>query len=209
MIPITGFLLDGGVHSAALLRVILPFRPAAVVSTASLHRNLFPPHDTIQALVLPSDGNVTDAHGPYTQLPRKSQFADQPPVGRSIPTGTITMTWALPDIANRSPSIHQILTVTCLNGRLTLVNDQQTRHLEIQPAVGSGLEALKETSVKKGVEVEIAWFANAVQAARSGQPCEPSEDHGRPENALWDVAFIEAMLQSNGRKVDVRAGVEA
>jgi hypothetical protein len=200
----TGFLLDGGVHSAALLRVILPDKPAAVVSFASLHRRLFPPHDTLQALVVPDESATVDPHGPTTKLVDQSAATSKLPSGRSTPTGTITMTWALPDLDDRSPRIHQILSVTCLNGRLTLVNDQQTRYLEVLPAKGSDVESVKEMSVKKGVEVEIAWFANAIQATRAGQAIEPSEDYGKPENTVWDVAFIQSVLQSNGKKVCIQ-----
>jgi hypothetical protein len=66
MYPSTGFLLDEGVQSAALFRVVLPHLPASVVSVASLHRRLFPPHDTFQAIVLPEDDAIPDPHGPAT-----------------------------------------------------------------------------------------------------------------------------------------------
>jgi len=199
----SGFLLDGGVHSAALLRVILPDIPASVVSVASLHRRLFPPHDTIQAIVFPKDDSVVDPHGPTTRLRPQSDSAGQQTSGRSVPAGTITMSWALPDLETRSPKIHQILSVTCLNGRLTLINDNQTRYLEVFPAQGSEVEHIKESSTKKGVELEIAWFANAVQARRSGKEVEPKEDFGKPINMCWDVAFIQSLLKSNGNKVSI------
>jgi hypothetical protein len=118
------------------------------------------------------------------------------------------MSWALPDLETRQPKIHQILSVTCLNGRLTLVNDNQTRYLEVFPAEGSGVERVKETSVKKGVELEIAWFANAIQARRSGEEINPEEDYGRPENMVWDIAFIQSLLKSNGTKISIRETLE-
>lgn len=184
--------------------MILPDPPASVVSISSLHRRLFPPHDTIQAIVLPADEDIVDPHGPTTKLRPQSSSAPQQPSGRSIPAGTITMSWALPDLKTRSPKIHQILTVTCLNGRLTLINDNQTRYLEVFPAEGSGVEPVKESSTKKGVELEIAWFANAIKAKRSGQDVNPEEDYGKPINMCWDVAFIQSCLQSNGTKVSIR-----
>lgn len=204
MFPSTGFLLDGGVHSAALLRVILPDPPASVVSVASLHRRLFPPHDTIQAIVLPEEQAIAEPHGPATKLRAPSAAAAQQPSGRSIPAGTITMSWALPDLETRSPKIHQILSVTCLNGRLTLINDNQTRYLEVFPAEGSNVQPVKESSTKKGVELEIVWFANAVKAKRLGQQVNPEEDFGKPINMCWDVAFIQSLLKSNGTKVSIR-----
>jgi hypothetical protein len=115
----------------------------------------------------------------------------------------MTMSWALPDLETRSPKIHQILSVTCLNGRLTLINDNQTRYLEVFPAEGSNVEAVKEISTKKGVKLEIVWFANAVKARRLGQDVNPEEDYGKPINMCWDVAFIQSLLKSNGSKVSI------
>jgi hypothetical protein len=114
------------------------------------------------------------------------------------------MSWALPDLETLSPKIHQILSVTCLNGRLTLINDNQTRYLEVFPAEGSNVEAVKESSTKKGVKLEIVWFANAVKARRLGQDVNPEEDYGKPINMCWDVAFIQSLLKSNGTKVSIR-----
>jgi predicted dehydrogenase len=204
MIRHTGFLLDGGVHSAALLRVILPDTPGSVVSVASLHRRLFPPHDTIQAIILPEEEAIVDPHGPTTKLVTQSKSGGSQPSGRSIPAGTLTMSWALPDLEKREPKIHQILSVTCLNGRLTLINDNQTRYLEVFPSGGSDVERVSESSVKLGVEVEIAWFANAIHAKRAGKEVNPEEDYGKPINMCWDVAFIQSLLESNGTKRSIR-----
>lgn len=184
--------------------MILPDPPAFVVSVASLHRRLFPPHDTIQAIVLPENKAVVDPHGPTTKLKAQSSSATPRPSGRSTPAGTLTMSWALPDLETRRPKIHQILSVTCLNGRLTLINDNQTRYLEVFPAQGSDVERITESSTKQGVELEIAWFASALQARRSGQEVNPLEDHGKPINMCWDVAFIQSLLKSNGSKVSIR-----
>lgn len=184
--------------------MILPDTPGSVVSVASLHRRLFPPHDTIQAIILPEEDAIVDPHGPTTKLVAQSTSAARQPSGRSVPAGTITMSWALPDLENRKPKIHQILSVTCLNGRLTLINDNQTRYLEVFPAAGSDVERVTESSVKLGVEVEIAWFANAIQAKRAGQEVNPEEDYGKPINTCWDVAFIQSCLQSNGTKRSIR-----
>lgn len=191
-------------HSAALLRVILPDTPGSVVSVASLHRRLFPPHDTIQAIILPEEEAIVDPHGPTTKLVPQSSSAASQPSGRSIPAGTLTMSWALPDLENREPRTHQILSVTCLNGRLTLINDNQTRYLEVLPSAGSDVERVSESSVKLGVEVEIAWFANAIQAKRADKEVNPEEDYGRPINMVWDIAFIQSLLQSNGSKRSIR-----
>jgi hypothetical protein len=114
------------------------------------------------------------------------------------------MSWALPDLENRSAKIHQILSVTCLNGRLTLINQDGTRYLEVYPAKGSGVERITESTVKKGVEVEIAWFANAILATRAGKSPNPEEDYGKPKDTCWDVAFIQSLLKSDGKKISIR-----
>ncbi|WWC57826.1 uncharacterized protein I303_100361 [Kwoniella dejecticola CBS 10117] len=200
-----GFCLDGGVHSIAMLRVILPDPPAAVVSSASLHRKHTPPHDTILALVLPASSATKEPSGSTTKLDiNRLQAAKLPEPGKSTPAGTITFTWALPDIEPRPPKELQVLNITCLNGKLTLINDSGTRILEVSPANGSRVKAVKETSAKKGVEVELAYFARAVQATKAGRAVDPAEDYGTPINTVWDVAVIQAMLQSNGNKVDIQ-----
>ena len=188
--------------------MILPDTPSSVVSVASSHRRLFPPHDTIQALILPEAQAIVDPHGPTTKLKTQPASAGRRPPGRSVPTGTITMSWALPNLEDRSPRNNQILSVTCLNGRLTLINDNQTRHLEIFPAGGSDVEHVRESSTKKGVEVEIAWFANAIQAVRSGREPDLKQDYGKPIDTVWDVAFIQSLLESDGRKISIRETIQ-
>ncbi|WWC67114.1 uncharacterized protein I206_101021 [Kwoniella pini CBS 10737] len=200
-----GFCLDGGVHSIAMLRVVLPDPPASVIASASLHRKHTPPHDTIVALVLPDSGATKEPSGTSSKLDIARQHsAKLPEPGRSTPAGTITFTWALPNIEPRAPQNLQVLNITCLNGKLTLVNNEGTRTLEVVPAIGSQVKAVKETSRKKGVEVELAYFARAVQATKAGRPIDPKEDFGKPMNTVWDVAVIQAMLQSNGEKVDIK-----
>ncbi|KAG5636144.1 hypothetical protein H0H81_009000 [Sphagnurus paluster] len=46
-----GFLLDGGVHTIAALRIILPHALTHLTSFASLHKDYLAPHDTIHAIV--------------------------------------------------------------------------------------------------------------------------------------------------------------
>ncbi|WVQ67595.1 uncharacterized protein L199_005798 [Kwoniella botswanensis] len=200
-----GFCLDGGVHSVAMLRNILPDPPAAVIASASLHRKHTPPHDTILALVLPDSAATKEPSGSSSKLDIARQHRPNlPQPGKSSPAGTITFTWALPNIESQLPRDLQVLNITCLNGKLTLVNDSGTRTLELAPAAGTQVEAVKETSPKKGVEVELAYFARAVLATKAGRAIDPAEDYGKPIDTLWDVAVIQAMLQSNGNKVDIK-----
>jgi hypothetical protein len=52
----------------------------------------------------------------------------------------------------------------------------------------------------KGVPVELQAFFGAVEKAKQGH--EAVDNLGDPTHALWDVAFIEAALTSDGRLVD-------
>ncbi|KAG8826381.1 hypothetical protein FRB91_010854 [Serendipita sp. 411] len=52
-----GFLLDGGVHSAAALRVVLPSQFTDLTGIASLNREHLAPHDTIHTLIRCDDGS--------------------------------------------------------------------------------------------------------------------------------------------------------
>ncbi|KAA1474590.1 NAD(P)-binding protein [Dentipellis sp. KUC8613] len=54
-----GFLLDGGVHFAAALRIMLPSPLTSLSAIASLNKPIFAPHDTIHALLRTASG----AHG--------------------------------------------------------------------------------------------------------------------------------------------------
>jgi len=60
-----GFLLDGGVHYAALLRTILPQRATSLAAFSSLNRSYLPPSDTIHAIVqlAPAGPDRQLAHG--------------------------------------------------------------------------------------------------------------------------------------------------
>ncbi|KZV69597.1 oxidoreductase family protein [Peniophora sp. CONT] len=51
-----GFLLDGGVHNAAVLRVILPSPLVSLTGYAALHREFLAPHDTIHAVARTANG---------------------------------------------------------------------------------------------------------------------------------------------------------
>jgi len=51
-----GFLLDGGVHQAAILRKILPSRIAYLTGFATLNKDYLAPHDTIVTALKTADG---------------------------------------------------------------------------------------------------------------------------------------------------------
>ena len=75
--------------------------------------------------------------------------------------------------------------------------------MEVIPGKNTGVKASKEEGKKIGVREECAYFARAIAALKSGGKVDPAEDRGDPRNMMWDVALIEALLTSDGNKVDL------
>ncbi|KAK8854856.1 hypothetical protein IAR55_003595 [Kwoniella newhampshirensis] len=201
-----GFLLDGGVHWAALLRTVLPpsAQPASLVSYSHLHRAFLLPHDTLTAISLPSPSSTVSPNGPTTKLSTaihsEKDLASTP--GQSAPTGQIFMSFALPDTPpeTRSPNG---LTITFLNGVATLISSPSREWIfNIYPASGSGVEKVEKKGNPEGVEVEIRMFAQAIKALKEGKK-DDEKDYGDPRGALWDLAVIEGMLKSEGKELNL------
>jgi hypothetical protein len=74
--------------------------------------------------------------------------------------------------------------------------------LEVRPGAGSGVERVKKTKKSDGVEVELREWAEAIAARKAGKAIE-REDSGKPSTALWDLAFIEACLTSEGKGISI------
>ncbi|KAK1927078.1 hypothetical protein DB88DRAFT_433551 [Papiliotrema laurentii] len=200
-----GFLLDGGVHFAAMLRTVLPDYavPATVISTSALHRSHIPPHDTVQGICLPAKESTTEPHGPPTALNTINDLKDIPGgTGKSAPTGSILLSWALPDTPpeTRAPGG---LTVTTLNGVVEITNVNRVWTLRVIPAAGSDVKPREETSPADGVERELEAFVKTVRAVQQGTEDEV-QARGYPTGPLWDVAFIQALLSSGGSPVDIK-----
>lgn len=199
----TGFLLDGGVHFAALARTVLPVPPSRITANAALHRTHLLPHDTILAIALPPASATTEPSGPPTSSIKAIRTAaDVPgPIGQSSPHGSVSISWAAPDLeeADRLPTS---LSVTCLNGLVVITGNAGVWTLEVRPAVGSGVERVKKTKKSDGVEVELKEWAEAIQDVKAGREIQRA-DSGKPRTALWDLAFIEACLTSEGKEVDI------
>lgn len=190
-----------------MLRTVLPQPPQYVISTASLHRTHLPPHDTLLGLALPSESATTAPHGPPTQLETIRNTTSIPTeIGTSSPSGTITLSFSLPDTppATRAP---QGLVVTCKDAVLRITNQARVWTLQVIPGANTGVEALEETQKALGVETEVGTFARVVKARKDGGGSGPAEDddekRGDPRGALWDLAVIQAMLNSNGQKKDI------
>jgi predicted dehydrogenase len=190
----TGFVLDGGVHQAAQLRVCLPHPPASITSNASLHRTHLLPHDTVIGLALPPKAAITEPHGPKTKLNPEYSEEDVPvPSGQSGPTGTILLSWALPNIpaeAKRPGSTE----VVCLNGRVEWFFANGTFTVKVTGAEGSGVKDEVKEGPSIGVKVEIDMFANAIEGKKE-------VNYAEPRAALWDLAVIQALLTSNGKEI--------
>ncbi|PCH36825.1 oxidoreductase protein [Wolfiporia cocos MD-104 SS10] len=175
-----GFLLDGGVHTLAALRVLLPSPIKTVSGVASLTKEFLTPQDTINAVVKSADGSH----------------------------GLIELTWGAPT-PSRSERAFNGITITGTNGWLS-VNQVKVvdgarpvggLRTTIQIAkrdkdgndIGETEEIIDKTT--DGVPNEIRFFVDAIGGSDNGL--------GTPRGALRDVAFIQAALNSNGSPIDL------
>lgn len=202
-----GFLLDGGVHYAAMIRHVLPSyaRPTRIVSSAALHRAHLPPHDTILGLAFPASDSTSPAHGSKTALSTIHKDSDIPGgIGQSTPTGQILISVGLPDTdSNTRPPL--ALTITTLNAVIQVVLNYKNLQwvLKINPANGSEVEAREEAGKIAGVENELTDFVLAVKATEEGKELSEKELAGYPTGTLWDVGLIQALLTSQGQPVEL------
>jgi predicted dehydrogenase len=141
-----GFLLDGGVHHIASLRLILG-EIISVSAITSLLREDLPPVDTVSAALLFGSGAV----------------------------GTYQITYAVGSPWNTPLHIvGENGALTVQTGKLKVTRGDQTDEIDV-----SGVNT---------IQAELAAFAAAI---REGQPFVSS-----PQEAVQDVAVIEAMLRS-------------
>ncbi|KAF8311609.1 NAD-binding protein [Clavulina sp. PMI_390] len=175
-----GFLLDGGVHSVALLRTILPTKMTSLSAFASLSNPVLPPHDTIHAVVTcaPQSSSSTPAHGIFD------------------------MTFGAPDTNRIDPSVTgAYVLVTGTSGWLGIhktTMEGGVRGMRVDVHVkGSDKPEIFESRVQ-GVEREVENFLKLVKS--SGK-----EDVGGGllEGALSDVSFIESALTSDGKPLNL------
>ncbi|WVQ68145.1 uncharacterized protein L199_006351 [Kwoniella botswanensis] len=211
-----GFLLDGGVHWTALLRVVLPesARPSSIISLSSLHRTHLLPHDTLQAISLPPKSSVTEAHGPKTKLTTAVNDESKVPggIGKSSPRGQITFSFGGPNIP-QDKALPNGLRITFLNAVVDVQSgfkeqtNERTFSIEVIPGEGTGVKAFKKEGKMDGVKVEIDHFAKAIQALKDGNKIDEDAEsnYAKPRDSLWDLAVLEAMLKSNGKEVNVDA----
>lgn len=171
-----GFLLDGGVHTAAALRMILPSPIVSLSGYASLNQEHLPPHDTINAAARSEDGSH----------------------------GLIELTFGAPQ-KSRSVEAHNNITVTGDRGWLQSETDYSMKPPVIRTIVNwvskdnEGRDAGEEKETFNdeiiGVKSELVRFLKAIDGEDDG--------FGKPFDTLKDVAFIQAGLNSNGSPVDL------
>ncbi|OBZ77020.1 hypothetical protein A0H81_03114 [Grifola frondosa] len=180
-----GFLLDGGVHTVAALRVMLPSPMKTLSSFASLNKEWLAPHDTINAIVQSADG----AHG-IVEL----TFASPTPSRAELAGNGITITgtdgWL---------SVNQ---ATVLDGdtsvRVFRITIRKLQKDKDGKEVGETVEVLEEKVA--GIEKELESFLQAIAGS--------NDELGSVQGALKDVAFIQAALTSNGSPIDLEKLVQ-
>jgi predicted dehydrogenase len=172
-----GFLLDGGVHSAVALRVILPSPLKVLTGFASLTRDYLAPQDTSTSIIKCESGAY----------------------------GTFDLTFASPAATLKKKKDGLVITGT--KGWLEcgfVANNQGDRVLRTIVHHASGKPDIPDTEEiidhpEIGVTSEIESFLKAILGEDDGK------DLGSPRGALQDVAVIQAALNSNGNAVDLQA----
>lgn len=176
-----GFLLDGGVHSVAALRVILPSAMTHLSGFASLNKEWLAPQDTINTIIKNADGS----HGIY-----ELSFAAPSP-SRSGAGGGLVITgtdgWLQVQQIMARDLIHNVEQPTF---RITIKS--ATR--DANGVLGPEKEEVIDEPIR-GVELEQASFFAALEGKDDGL--------GSPLGALKDVAVIEAALKSGGELIDL------
>ncbi|THH08227.1 hypothetical protein EW145_g2847 [Phellinidium pouzarii] len=183
-----GFLLDGGVHSVALLRMLLPDPIKQVTSYASLSQPHLPPQDTITALLsctpisdVSSDPKDKKAHGIF-----ELSFAAPAPSRSKVGNTTIvTGNKGWLQISNETVGEKSVVRTTI--HKVTHEPQKEGDVLEEE------VEVIGE--VRKSVEAEISSFLDALAGKNDGL--------GNPLATLLDVAVIQATLTSEGAAIDI------
>lgn len=187
--------LDGGVHSVALLRTLLPTPIQQVTSYASLSREHLAPQDTVTALISctpianpPSDSKDKLAHG-IVEL----SFAAPAPSRAGVGNATII---------TGNKGWLQIANAKGADGKPVV---RTTLHKVTHEPAKEGDELKEEEEViderPRGVEAEVAIFLDLVNGGKD-------EGFGDPKGALLDVAVIQATLTSEGIPIDIQKLVQ-
>jgi len=172
-----GFLLDGGVHTIAALRAMLPHQLTHLSGFASLNKDYLKPHDTIHAIVKAGD----HFHG-TAELTWAFPTQTRPQADGFVVTGTDG--WLSVNQINKPGASAPVLRILV----------KSVHKPEGKP------EEEKEEIIdvpSKGVVAELSSFFDKISGKDDGLGL------GDPLAALGDVAFIQAALNSNGELVDL------
>ncbi|KAF9447996.1 oxidoreductase family protein [Macrolepiota fuliginosa MF-IS2] len=172
-----GFLLDGGVHTTAALRVMLPHPLTHLSGFSSLNKDYLAPHDTVHTIV---------KAGPKIR-------------------GTAELTWASPTksrptadgfVISGSNGWISVNQIHKPGSNAPII--RATIHSNFKS--DSGAEEEKEEVIEElysGVKAELTSFFAAIKGQDDGK------NLGDPLAALSDVAFVQAALNSEGNLVDL------
>jgi len=169
------------VHSAASLRVLLPSPLTHLSGFASLNKDYLKPQDTINAVLKAADGS----HGIFeltSAAPTKSR-CEQGGGNGMIVTGHLG--WL---------SVNHATVQDSSGSQISVVRITIKSITEVDGPPGSEKEEIIDEP-KRGVETELKSFFAAIQGNDDGL--------GDPAEALKDVAFIQAALNSEGQSVDL------
>jgi predicted dehydrogenase len=191
-----GFLLDGGVHTAAMIRGMLPVVPTHLTGFAALNKAILAPHDTIHSVLKAvgkdKDGKETTLFTGTSDMTFASPTETRPPGDALIIAGTKGWISVNTTYHNGNPFIRARTVKRVKKGSKETISNGEEDEEEDQ-------EEVIETP-GSGVRVEFQAFFGAVENVARGQ--EAVDNLGDPTHALWDVAFIEAALKSDGRLFD-------
>ncbi|KAF8965773.1 oxidoreductase family protein [Flammula alnicola] len=172
-----GFLLDGGVHTIAALRVMLPHALTHLTGFASLNKDFLAPHDTIHSVVKAGDY----FHG-IAEMTFASPTKSRPEADGFVVTGSDG--WLSVNMVNKPGSDAPVIRIAIKS----VVKSEGKPEEEKE-------EVIEIPS--KGVAAEQESFFDAVAGKYDDLRL------GDPLNALGDVAFIQAALNSNGKLVNL------
>jgi len=172
-----GFLLDGGVHTVAALRVMLPHPLTHLSGFASLNKDYLAPHDTVHAVVQ-AGPNI---HG-TAELTFASPTKSRPAGEGFVITGS--KGWISVNQISK-PGTNTPIFRAAIHAVVKSEGGPEEEKEEI----------IEEPSV--GVLAELTSFFGALKGQDDGK------NLGDPLAALGDVAFFQAIFQSKGNLVDL------
>ncbi|KAJ3785061.1 hypothetical protein GGU10DRAFT_292985 [Lentinula aff. detonsa] len=164
-----GFLLDGGVHTIAALRTMLPQTFTHLSGFASLNKEYLPPHDTIHCVVQAG----SHYHG-IVEMTFASPTKSVPAAENIVITGS--KGW----LACNATSEGFKMVIRIAEQKDSEATEEKEEIMNFP---------------RKGVETELEAFFDDIVKQQAG---EHTSSIGDPKAALEDVAFIQAALTSKG-----------